>query len=87
MALREILNNYANTRLFSHAYAECGVFAEEVPLATEEFSPDGRDIFDLSSLTKALSTTPQIFSALDSNKIGEARVGHFAGPRGRAVGV
>lgn len=46
---------------FSHVYAECGLLDQDNARFCYRFAPDGADIFDLASLTKALVTSPLVF--------------------------
>jgi len=57
----ELVDSHLSCGFFTHLYAETGRLASPTPSFTCEHLPDGRDIFDLSSLTKALATTPLVF--------------------------
>ncbi len=46
--------------LFTHIYAEAGFLHEQEPRVLFEHLPEGRSIFDLASLTKALVTGPLV---------------------------
>ena len=48
--------------LFTHAFAAAGDLTAPLPSVRGLLSPDGRDIFDLASMTKALVTTPAVFN-------------------------
>lgn len=50
--------------LFTHAMALYGRLDEKHPRFAYRHLPEGRDIFDLASMTKALVTTPLVFRSL-----------------------
>ena len=57
----ELLGHHQQTGLYSHYYAECGLTHQRhetnMPLTWSSL-PDGKTVFDLASLTKALVITP-----------------------------
>ena len=61
-ALNAALASWSQKGLFTHAFVAAGDLAAPKPLITESFLPDGRDLFDLASMTKALVTTPAVFN-------------------------
>ena len=67
--------------LYTHLYAECGYLDKPTAFVYEKL-PGNRDVFDLSSLTKALVTVPLIYqesllNKLDlRSKVGEWLEGH-----------
>ncbi|MCC6970318.1 MAG: serine hydrolase, partial [Phycisphaerales bacterium] len=70
MGMREILERYQRQGLYTHAWWGYGRLDEAKPLAVEAVLPDGRTVFDLASLTKALVTTPLVFAGVESGVIG-----------------
>ena len=61
MSLAQLLERHREAGVFSHAYAAYGRLAERDPRVVARVGPDGRGIFDLASLTKALVTVPLLF--------------------------
>lgn len=57
-ALAAFLEAWSQKGLWTHAWVAAGELASEKPVISGLFSPDGRDVFDLASLTKAVVTTP-----------------------------
>jgi len=60
-ALTALLEAWSQKGLWTHAFVACGQLGVDKPGFSRLFSPDGRDIFDLASLTKAMVTTPLAF--------------------------
>jgi serine-type D-Ala-D-Ala carboxypeptidase len=77
--LKELCATYQASGLYTHVYAACGFLEDSKNTAECSLSPrDGRhgsrEIFDLSSLTKALVTTPLVLwkcleAGLDPKKV------------------
>ena len=63
MGLASIFEHHLRNELFTHAYCARGVLSSDQPLVEHFHQPDGKDVFDLASLTKALVTTPLVFAA------------------------
>ena len=63
--LKALCASYQASGLYTHVYVACGFL--DAAENSFEFSllPDGRDVFDLSSLTKALVTTPLVLWRVD----------------------
>ena len=61
MAIADIFQYYLNEGLFTHAYCARGSLTEPKPTFQHGHLPDGRNTFDLASITKALVTTPLLF--------------------------
>jgi len=59
--LHKLFEKHLNLGFFTHVFAECGRIDQKEPSYREAVLPNGRDVFDLSSLTKALVTTPLVF--------------------------
>lgn len=79
--LSAVLKKYADEGLYTDAYVECGRFSAPAHTIMCEVSPAGRDIFDVSSLTKALVTTPLIFSHFSTKELFSATVGDYFDPK------
>lgn len=77
--LRGTLKTYAERGLFTHAFAECGLFSESSPRLRLEIAPHQRRIFDLSSLTKAVASTPLLYSKVESSGFSTTTAGDFLG--------
>ena len=60
--LNATLQAWSQKGLFTHAFAAAGDLRAPSPSTRVLLSPDGRDIFDLASMTKALVTTPAVFN-------------------------
>jgi len=60
--LLEHIERHHRAGLFTHVYVACGTLDERDPGFSFSSLPDGRRIFDLASLTKALVTTPLILA-------------------------
>lgn len=60
--LHSTLLAWSQKGLFTHAFVAAGDLRESAPAVRVSLAPDGRDIFDLASLTKALVTTPAVFN-------------------------
>jgi CubicO group peptidase (beta-lactamase class C family) len=56
--LEEICMRYQAAGLYTHVYASCGFLHDKSPALSFASLPGERTVFDLSSLTKALVTTP-----------------------------
>ena len=54
----QLINHYQATGLYTHVYAACGFLSKPEVLFETSLAPDGRTVFDLSSMTKAMVTTP-----------------------------
>ncbi|NBQ54720.1 MAG: hypothetical protein EBU49_14230, partial [Proteobacteria bacterium] len=76
--LNSTLKAWSQKGLFTHAFAAAGDLRAPSPSTRVLLSPDGRDIFDLASMTKALVTTPAVFNLCQNHEwtmdrpIGEA---------------
>lgn len=55
--------------LYTHAYAAYGRLAGPAPTHELLVAPDGRDVFDLASMTKALVATPLIFAEIEAGRL------------------
>jgi len=66
--LEEISRRYEAAGLYTHVYASCGFLNESKPRFKWSKLPDGRSVFDLASLTKALVTTPLAILSCDEIK-------------------
>jgi CubicO group peptidase (beta-lactamase class C family) len=81
-----LLAPYIKEKMFTHSFAEIGHLEAANPIFSHHVYPDDRRIFDLASLTKALSTTPLIHNYLKSHKLGfETLVGDFPGTQDLSV--
>ncbi len=58
--LEAVCQEYRSTGLYTHVYTSCGFLRDDQPTRVYSILPDGSDVFDLSSLTKALVTTPLV---------------------------
>jgi CubicO group peptidase (beta-lactamase class C family) len=80
--LSETLARYQAEGLFTHAYVAAGRLGEVAPRHAALLSPDGRDVFDLASLTKALVTTPLVFAEIERGRLTpETTIGAWLGSR------
>ena len=61
---------------FTHAFVECGSISDG-PLYSRLWSTNGRSIFDLASLTKAIVTTPLAFLLTGDRKFNQLTVGEL----------
>ncbi len=66
--IENIFARYSESGLFTHCYSARGSIDDEIPYFEYEHLPDGRSVFDLASLTKALVTTPLVFQVLGDKK-------------------
>lgn len=57
-SFRPLAEAHLKNSLFTAVYAECGSLNKAAPEIVFEHLPDGRDLFDLASLTKPLVTAP-----------------------------
>ena len=64
MSLAYIFQHHLQNKLFTHAYCARGSISNQTPLVEYAHLPEGRDVFDLASLTKALVTTALVFAAI-----------------------
>ncbi len=70
--MKEIADIFDKNRregLFTHGYAAFGSLASPRPSVVHQELPDGRDVFDLASLTKALATTVLAFKLKVAGKL------------------
>lgn len=67
--LQTFLQPYVEEGYFTHYYAECGFLSQHDPILKLSFYPDGAQIFDLASLTKAVVTTPLIMAFADQHRL------------------
>lgn len=67
--IAEIFEKNRRAGLFTHGYAAFGSLSHERPSVVHQELPDGRDIFDLASLTKALVTTVLVFQQKHAGKL------------------
>ena len=67
--IAEIFEKYRREGLFTHGYAAFGSLASSRPSVVHQELPDGRDVFDLASLTKALATTVLAFKLKRAGKL------------------
>jgi len=63
-SLSKILTNYAETGLFTHGHCLSGSIATGEIFADVLLSPDGANVFDLASLTKAICTAPLTYQLM-----------------------
>ena len=61
--IADLAEPFLQRRQFTHIYVECGRFDKHSPTLHFSSLPDGQDIFDLASLTKALVTVPLVYQA------------------------
>src|SRR5688572_10172463 len=61
--LQEILERHVTAGLCTHVDIAAGFLTEKTPRIRAYILPEGRHVFDLASLTKALVTTPLSVSA------------------------
>jgi CubicO group peptidase (beta-lactamase class C family) len=79
--IAQIFAKYRESGLFTHAYAAFGALADKAPSFVFKELPEGRDVFDLASLTKALVTTVQAFQLKDAGKLAfEQTLDDWLGP-------
>jgi CubicO group peptidase (beta-lactamase class C family) len=74
--LKEIGEIFAKNRragLFTHGYVAFGSLEDERPSYVHQELPDGRDVFDLASLTKALVTTVLCFHLKNKGELDFSR--------------
>lgn len=64
--VERIIDSYCNAGLYTHVYTACGFLNQPEPIFERSLLPEGRTIFDLSSLTKAIVTTPLVLRKLYS---------------------
>ena len=62
--LESLLLRERDAGLFTHAYVAAGLLADDAPRFRAALAADGRDVFDLASLTKAVATVPLVFAAV-----------------------
>lgn len=67
--LAEIFDKHRREGLFTHAFAAFGKLSSPSPSLVFKDLPEGRDVFDLASLTKALVTTVQAFQLKKAGKL------------------
>ena len=79
-ALQSLVREYQGLGLFSHCFVESGLFREDTARVCFSTLPEGRDLFDLSSLTKALVTTPLMFQEIGPELKCDQTLQEFAGP-------
>ncbi len=58
--LKALCASYQSSGLYTHVYAACGFLDADKNTAEFTLAPENRDVFDLSSLTKALVTAPLV---------------------------
>jgi CubicO group peptidase (beta-lactamase class C family) len=68
-SLGEILNEYYVTGFFTHAHCLSGSLESSDTFAEVSISPDGANVFDLASLTKAICTAPLVYQLLQKLKL------------------
>jgi CubicO group peptidase (beta-lactamase class C family) len=74
----DLVEEHLRAGFFTHVYAEAGLLTARSPSFSWFHEPGGMDIYDLSSLTKALATTVLSFQAADSYHLRlEDRVEHW----------
>lgn len=56
--VESLIRSFQSSGLYTHVYVACGFLNHSDVLYQRALAPDDRNIFDLSSLTKALVTTP-----------------------------
>ena len=79
-----LFKEHLERRFFTHVFAECGFLQEDAPTVRKAILPENRDLFDLSSLTKALVTTPLIYKELGSLGLGvDTKVGDWFSAAGK----
>ena len=64
-----LVDEHLRVGFFTHVFAEAGHLFAEAPTFRWCHEPEGSDIYDLSSLTKALATTPLIFQSASSRQL------------------
>ena len=83
--IHEAVMPYVRSGGITHYYAACGTLSQGV-LQRSSHLPGGRCFFDLSSLTKALVTTPLMLRLAEGRPLAEVEV-PFAGERFSAVAL
>lgn len=82
-AVRDAISGPLGEGLYTHAYAAYGLLDVPEPLFQELVSPDGRDVFDLASMTKALVTTPLIYAEIVAGRLSlDHTLGQWLGAQG-----
>jgi CubicO group peptidase (beta-lactamase class C family) len=66
-AFKDLMDEWLRGSYFTHVYAEAGYLEQNEPKFVWQHLPDGQNIFDLASITKALSTTPLVFFNFGKN--------------------
>jgi CubicO group peptidase (beta-lactamase class C family) len=66
--LNAALQAWSQKGLFTHAFAAAGDLTAPLPSLRGLLSSDGRNIFDLASMTKALVATPAAFNLCQNNE-------------------
>lgn len=56
--VESLIHSFQSSGLYTHVYVACGFLDRADVLYSRELTEDGRNIFDLSSVSKALVTTP-----------------------------
>lgn len=64
--VERIIDSYRNAGLYTHVYTACGFLNQPEPVFERSLLPEERNIFDLSSLTKAIVTTPLVLRRIYS---------------------
>lgn len=59
-----LIRSFQSSGLYTHVYVACGFLNRSDVLYQRELTADGRNIFDLSSVSKALVTTPLALARL-----------------------
>jgi CubicO group peptidase (beta-lactamase class C family) len=67
--VRGLLDEYRGQGLMTHAYAAWGHLDRVSDFEKIEILPDGRNVFDLASITKAVVTTPLIYQEIMDGNI------------------
>lgn len=76
----EMVKSCVASGLLTHAVALYGCLDDSAPQFLYRHVPQGRDIFDLASMTKALVTTPLVFRSLKSLGLGfDVTLGQWLG--------
>ena len=78
--IEELVKGCVASGLLTHAVALYGSLDDSIPQFVYRNLPEGRDIFDLASMTKALVTTPLVFCSLRSLGLGfDVTLGQWLG--------
>lgn len=78
--IAEVLAKAVADDFITHAYAAYGRLTEAKPRFAYGYLPESRDVFDLSSLTKALVTVPLVYRAIYKGEIAlDSTIGAWLG--------